>query len=119
MTIVDQKKKKYWVLLCAGIITSKVEEFTKVINNHFRAEECTLYYALFSTMNQLIIAFPLNVFEFASGNSFFRKTWDESGWDVAFSEDTQSAGRSQMSVFPGISQVTSVDRFSLGSVLDS
>ena len=63
VTIVDQKKTKHWVLLCAGIVTSKVEEFTKVINNHFRAEECTPYYALFSSRNQLIIAFSHKVFD--------------------------------------------------------
>lgn len=70
VTIVDQKKTKHWVLLCAGIITSKVEEFTKVINNHFRAEECTPYYALFSSRNQLIIAFPLKVFDICKRELF-------------------------------------------------
>ena len=93
-TIVVQKKTNHWILLSAGIINFKVEEFTKVINNHFRAEECAPYYALFSSRNQLIIAFPLKVFDFASGNSPFRKTWDECEWDGVVSEDTQPSGRS-------------------------
>ena len=70
VTIVDQKKTKHWILLCACIITSKAEEFAKVIKNHFRADECTPYYALFSSRNQLIIAFPLKVFDICKRELF-------------------------------------------------